>query len=725
MSKSKTSKMEPDNPRPEVSSDYLLDCLVFLTKRFGRAKSADAIRAGLAYDDKGMGPELFCEASKRLGFKTKITRRKTIDKIPVPVLPAVLILKDNKACVLDRIDKSKNSAWIYSPKDAQILKINLDKLENKYAGYAILFHPEETRISDSGKKISDTSWFWETMLENKGIYGQVVLAAVLVNLFALASPLFIMTVYDRVIPNEAIETGWVLAIGAFTVYLFDFTVRTIRGYYIDMAGRKIDIISARRIFDQVMDMKLAARPASSGVFANMLRDFDTVRDFLTSASLTAFVDLPFSIFFLFVIWLLGGPIAFVLAALIIIVLVSGLIIQIPLRQKVRKSVRSAEAKHGLLVEAIHGLETIKAIRADGRMRARYGEMAGENAMWGQKSRFLSSVGVNIAALLQQSATIFVVLVGMYLVKDASISMGGLIASVILGGRAIAPIGQVANLMARYHQASSAYKTIEEVMSKPVERPVGKQFLHRPDLKGKISFNKVCFSYPSSGRRILEDISFSVNAGEKVGIIGRVGSGKSTLARLVLGLYEPEEGTILIDDTDHRQIDPADLRRSIGYIAQDVVLFSGSVRDNITIGKPHATEEEILAASMKAGVHEFIQLHPMGYDASVGERGEGLSGGQRQAVALARAMLCNPVMLVCDEPTNSMDIQAEESFRSHISRQPKENTLILITHRQQLLSLVDRVIIIDQGKVVMDGKRDDVMNALASGGVKVPSKGGQP
>jgi ATP-binding cassette subfamily C protein LapB len=725
MTHQKTASAPGHQKSAATVNDPLLDCLVFLTGHFGRAKSADAIKAGLAYDSKGMGPELFCEAAGRLALKTRIVRRKNLEKIPSPVLPAVLVLENDQACVLMRREPEKNHAWIFAPENGEVRKTSLKELEKSFTGYAIFIHPRSdfSQEEESGTENNEGHWFWSVFAENRRTYGQVILAAILINLFALTSPIFIMTVYDRVIPNNAIETGWVLAIGALTVYVFDFIIRNLRGYYIDIAGRKIDIIAARRIFDQVMDMKLAHRPSSSGVFANMLRDFDSVRDFMTSASLTAVVDLPFSALFLTVIYFLGGPVAFMLAGLIIIVIIAGILLQVPLRRLVRKSIRSAESKHGLLVESIHGLETIKAVSADGRLRAKYGDLVGENAYWSQKSRFISALGVNIATLLQQSATILVVLIGMYLVRDSNLSMGALIACVILGGRAIAPIGQVANLMSRYHQARNAYKTLNTIMEKPVERPAQKQFLHRPQLSGKISFDKVGFAYPGHQNKVLDNVTFTVNPGEKVGLIGRIGSGKSTISRLMLGLYDPLEGTILVDDTDYRQIDPADLRRNVGYIAQDVVLFTGTVRDNITMSCPQATEEEIFRAASEAGVHEFIKRHPMGYDAPVGERGEGLSGGQRQAIALARAMLNRPEVLVCDEPTNSMDVQAEENFRRHIEQQAGSKTLILITHRHQLLSLVDRLILADQGKVIMDGPRDKVLEALSTGKISVPGPEG--
>ena len=705
----------------ESSIDPLLECLVFLTSHYGRARSAQALTAGLAYDETNMGPELFCEAAERIDIKAKIVRRDKLKKILAPVLPVVLILKDSQACVLLKINEKEHSAIIWSPETSAERSIELTDLKEMYEGYAIYIHPKPEFNDPQAPHLEDNDrhWFWGPLLDCKSIYARVALAAILINLFGLTSPIFIMNIYNRVIPNNAIETGWVLGIGALTVFVFDFVMRTLRGYFIDLAGRRIDIIAGRKIYDQLLNMKLAERPTSSGSFANMLRDFDSVRDFITSATLTTVIDLPFTFLFLFVIWILGGPVALILMGLIMIVFIAGILLQFPLKALVRKSMKSAEAKHGLLIESIHGLETIKAVGADGRMRARYGRYIAENSGYSQGSRFVSGMGVNISSWVQQTASIFVVLMGMYLIKDGTMSVGALIACVLLGGRAISPIGQMANLMSRYHSARTSLKTLNEIMSKPVERPSQTQFLHRPDLKGKITFKRVSFVYPHTDRKVLDGASFIINAGEKIGVIGRIGSGKSTLARLSMGLYDPSEGTILLDDTDYRQIDPADLRRNVAYIAQDVVLFNGTVRDNITVSVPHASEEEILEASKAAGVHDFISHHPMGYDAPVGERGEGLSGGQRQCVALARAMLLKPRVYICDEPTNAMDVQAEASFTKHIEAQTKDKTLILITHRHHLLALVDRLILMDQGRVIMDGPREQVLQSIAKGQVGVP------
>ncbi len=703
------------------SGDLLLDCLVFLCAYFGKDKSAESIKAGLAYDENGLGVELFCSAAEQIGLKSEIIKKPDITKIPKAVLPCVLFLEGNHPCVLLEVTKLK--AKVFIPETGGVKEIALDDLIKGYTGYSIFIHPSIAfKAQDTGKTISDGAhWFWGIVQKSRSTYALVIIASVFINLFALVSPLFVMNVYDRVIPNEAIETGWALGIGALVAFMFDFIFRTIRGYLIDFAGRKTDVIASRRIYDHVLDMKLSERPQSSGGFANMLRDFDSVREFFTSATITALVDLPFTLLFLFFVFQLGGSVAFIIIGLIFIAAVVGFFIQLRLKGLVQKSVKAAQTRHGLLVETIHSLESIKANHADGRFRARYGAYIGEDAKHAQKSRFLSALGVNIATFLQQIASIIIILTGMYLVRDGDMSMGGLIACVILGGRAIAPIGQMANLITKYHQAGGALKTLNKIMASEVDRPYGQDFLHRPNLSGDIAFEKVSFSYPNTDVPVLTNISFSIKQGERVGIIGRVGSGKSTLARLMLKLYDPKEGVILADNTDLRQIDPADLRKNIAYISQDVVLFQGSVRDNITASIPNASEEEILICAKAAGVHDFVSRHPMGYDAPVGEQGSSLSGGQRQAIALARAMITKPNLLICDEPTSAMDTQTENKFCEYVKGQIKGKTFILVTHKHSMLSMVDRLILVHEGKIIMDGARDEVTSALQSGKIKVEGK----
>ncbi len=697
-----------------------MDCLVYLCELFGKPKSAETLTSGLAVDRSGVSPAIFCEAANRIGLKAEIFKKEDLGKISNAVLPSVIFLKDDNSCILLEKSRRRDKAKIYVPETGAVREISLKKLSESYMGFAIFVHPSAAfKIPERKRAVAeDNHWFWDIVRLSRSTYGLVILASVFINLFALVSPMFIMNVYDRVIPNNATETGWVLGIGALVAFVFDFAFRTIRGYLIDFAGRKTDILAARRIYDHVLDMKIGDRPPSSGAFANILKDFDSVREFFTSATITALVDVPFTILFLFFVYQLGGALAFTLVAIVMITVMVGFFIQMKLKKLVVQSIKTGQTRHGVLVETINALEAIKSGGADGRFRARYGAIMNEDAIYAQKARFLSALAVNISAFFQQIASVVIVLAGMYMVQSGDLTMGGLIATVILGGRAIAPIGQIANLITRYHQSGTALKTLNGIMSAPVERPPEVDFLHRPELSGKITFENVSFAYPAADIPVLDEVSFNIEAGERVGIIGRVGSGKSTIARLMLKLYEPDSGIILADNTDYRQIDPADLRRNIAYIAQDAQLFRGSVRDNITAFNPQASEAEILAVAKASGVDQFVPRHPMGYDAPVGELGSNLSGGQRQALAFARAMITNPNILICDEPTSAMDTQTENAFCTHIMKQTKGKTYILITHKHSLLTTVDRLILLHDGKVIMDAPRDEVIAALNTGQIRM-------
>ena len=704
--------------------DSFLECLVFLSKHYGKPKSAESLKAGLAVGADGLNASLFCDAANSNGIKAEVAQKTDITILSKAVLPCVLVLKGNNPCVLLGFSGDNNDrAEIYLPETGAVKDIALPELIEDYTGYIIYVHPKsEFKASAHDHEevqTPDTHWYWGIVRKSTSVYAMVILASLFINLFALISPMFIMIVYDRVIPNAAIETGWVLGIGAIIAFVFDFLFRSIRGYLIDFASRKSDVIAARRIYDHVLNMRLSDRPASSGAFANILKDFDSVRDFFTSATITALVDLPFSLLFLFFIYQLGGHIALILVAMVALVVLVGFAVQASLKKLVVKSQKSAQNRHGLLVETINGLETIKAAQGAGDFRKRYTAHLQDDALFAQKSRALSAFGVNFATLMQQVASVIIILNGMYLVQDNAMTVGGLIACVILGGRAIAPIGQIANLMTRYHQANNSLKILDDIMSCKVERPANRDFLHRPELSGSIKFDHVNFEYPQTQNvKVLRDVSFSIMPGEKVGVIGRVGSGKSTIAKLLLNLYEPSSGAILTDDTDMRQVDPEDLRRNIGYISQDITLFQGTIRENIAMSMPSATDDMILECAKAAGVHDFVSRHPMGYDAYVGEGGATLSGGQRQAIALARAMLKSPNIILCDEPTNAMDVQSENAFCQYIRQQAKNKTMILITHKHAMLSLVDRLILVHDGKIIMDGRRDEVMHALQTGTVQV-------
>ncbi|MGF1563509.1 MAG: type I secretion system permease/ATPase [Geminicoccaceae bacterium] len=704
-----------------VADDPLLACLETLTHLLERPVSAEALKAGLPLVDGRLTPDLFLRAAARAGLSGRMVKR-DIDDIPEAALPCVLLLENRDACVFVRRLDTQRALVIMPETGRGAVEVTNTSLEEAYLGYALFARPEvhRDRLGQLKEPTYTRSWFWGTLLDNWRIYSQVLLAAVMINLFALASPLFIMNVYDRVVPNNAIETLWVLAAGAITVFAFDFLLRTLRGYFIDSAGRVADIKIASRIFGHVMGMKMAARPSSAGAFANNLREYETLRDFFTSATVTTLVDLPFVFFFIAIIWMIGGMVALAPAIAVPLVLAVGLAVQIPLNRVVRQTFQEAAQKHGVLVESINGLETIKSVSAEGRMQRNWERFVTATAGSSMKARFLSAITVNFSAFATNMTTVAVVIIGVYLISEGELTVGALVAATILTGRAMAPLAQVAGILTRFNQSRTSLESLDNVMALPVERPESARFLHRPDLRGDIAFNGVTFVYPGQKLPALQQVSFKVRAGERVGLIGRIGSGKTTVEKLLLGLHEPNEGSVLIDGTDIRQIDPADLRRNIGCVPQDVYLFSGTIRENITLGAAYADDTAVLNAARISGVEDFVSRNPAGFDLNVGERGERLSGGQRQAIAVARALLLDPPILVLDEPTSSMDNGAENRLKSRLAQILPGKTLILVTHRASLLSLVDRLIVLDNGRVVADGPKDAVLKALAGGQIRAES-----
>ena len=554
-------------------------------------------------------------------------------------------------------------------------------------------------------------WFWGAFRGNGWTYGQVVLAATVINVFSLASALFIMTVYDRVIPNNAIESLIALTIGMVIVLTFDFLLKTLRGYFIDVAGQNVDRAVGERLFDKVLTMSMSSRSGSSGAVAGQLREFEALRDFFTSATLVAIVDLPFIILFLFVIWLIGGPIVLAPALAVPFVLLAGGIIQPFLNRLTGRAYEDRQSKQGTLVEALSGLETIKSVAAGDMMRHRWSKAVADQTQTATQGRFLSQFAINAASLAQQAAQVGIVVFGVFLVTAGQLSMGALIACVILCSRTLAPLAQLANVLSRANHAWTAYRRIGALMGSEDEGAGPTVYLKRTALEGRIEFRDVAFSYPGQSAPALSDVNFIVQPGEKVAVLGRTGSGKSTVVRLIVGLYEPSSGAVMIDDTDVRQIDPADLRRAIGSVLQDVHLFSGTVRENIALDRPDVTDEDILRAAKISGVHDFIGGMPQGYGLVLKERGEGLSGGQRQALCMARALVASPDILILDEPTSMMDVASELQLIERLRWEIKDRTLLAVTHRGSMMKLVDRAIVLDRGKVVADGAKDRVLASL--------------
>lgn len=699
------------NPAPDV----LLECLLVVARIHGCPLGRDAAVAGLPLDGAGLTPSLFGRAAKRAGLASNVVSR-PLDALNPSLFPAVLLLADGGACVLLGWNESGNGRVVWPDLPEAESTVSRDDLLARYAGRAILARPQfrfDARTPEVGR-VRQRHWFWGVIEENRPLYRDVLVAACLINLLALALPLFTMNVYDRVVPNQATDTLWLLALGVVVVVAADFALRTMRGYFLDLAGNRADVRLSGYIMERVLGLRLEDRPVSAGSFAANLRSFETVRDFITSATVTAFVDLPFAALFLVVVAWISWPLVFPILFGMVVAVLYALAVQSKMHDLAETTYRAGALRNATLIESLVGLESLKALGAEGRMQARWEKSAAFLARVSAQLRLLSSSALNGSASIQQLVSVLVVVVGVYLIGERMLSMGGLIACTMLASRAMAPIGQVTGLLTQYHNASTALTSLNTIMERPVERPDDANFVSRSGFRGDIEFKDVVFQYPGQETQALRGVSLRLKAGERVAILGRIGSGKTTLQKLILGLYRPTGGAVLIDGIDMRQLDPAELRRAVGYVPQDITLFFGSLRDNLTIASPHADDAAILRAAHVGAIDEFVNAHPMGFDMPVGERGESLSGGQRQGVAIARAMINDPPILLLDEPTGSMDHSSEEEIKRRLALAAEGKTMIVITHRTSLLDLVDRIIVIDGGRIVADGPKAQVVEALRQG-----------
>lgn len=702
-------------PSQRLAEDALLDCLILLTEHFGNPCSADALTAGLSISGAVLTPELMPQAASRAGLSAKLSQ-KGLNELPSMLLPCVLLLSDEKACVLQEINFEQDKAIISMPETGGETLLSIAELESLYIGYLFLIKQQYhgDRDFDVHLQGSKKHWLWETIASAAPIYRDVIIASILVNLFALVSPLFVMNVYDKVVPNLAFESLWVLAIGASIAYIFDFIMKQLRGYLIDVAGKKIDLQTSAKLFAKVIGMPLEKRGVSIGGTAKQLSEFDNVREFLSSATITALVDLPFALLFMFIIWLVAGDLAVFSIAATVIIIGYTLLIQPRLRHAIEESNKFSSLRHGHLIESLSVLELIKANGAEGVVQNSWQKMLGHISTWQLKSKVLTNSVANVASLIVQIAVIGVVVLGVYRVANNDISMGAIIAAVMLSNRAIAPMAKIASLMTRSNQTLSAMRQLDAIMEQTDEFEDKAHLISRRKLKGNISLEQLGFSYPDIGKPSLYPLSLSIKPGEKVAIIGRNGSGKSTLAKLLLGLYQPTLGSLHYDGMNQQQIHPSDLRRNFGYLPQDITLFHGTIRENILFGAKQVTEYQLIRAVQLSGVNIFTDVDSQGLDQQVGEGGKALSRGQRQSIALARAILNEPQILLLDEPTASLDARAEKQFLKSMQVTAEDRTLILITHKMHLLSLVDRIIVLDKGHLIADGGKAVILEKLKSG-----------
>ena len=705
--------------------DSLLESLVLYTRLFYKPYTAESLMSGLPINanlteqllfSKKSSKSLFSRAASRAGLKTTLIERPIKDILQLQ-LPIVLILSNNNSCILESFLDNKQKAKIIFPEGEALEEIiDVEELEKEYLGYAFMLKKAFEYEEDNNKVLdlkNHKHWFWNTLGFSKKIYFDCILASILINLFVLATPLFTMNVYDRVIPNNAQETLLVFTIGIVFVFILDGSLKFIRSYFLEMAGKKSDIIMSSIIFEKVLDLKIQDHPKSVGSFSNNLKSFDSIRSFLTNATLSVLIDFPFSILFLLVIFYIAGIIVLVPLLIIVFIVIYALIIKKPLQRSIESTYEASAKKNGILVESLHNIETIKVQGLTGNVQYDWEESTGEIANKSLKSRLISSSIPTVTGLLTGLNTVLIIVIGVYQIQNFELTMGGLIAAMILSGRAIAPMGQIAALISNYEDAKTSYKMLDEIVNKPLERPLAKEFVKRPSLKGNIEFRNVSFKYPDSEAYALDDVSFTINEGEKVAFIGKIGSGKSTITKLILKLYEPQSGSILIDGIDISQIDPADLRKSMAYVPQDIHLFRGTIKNNILGPYRFIDDEWLLECSKMSTTDDFVKLHPMGYDMQIGERGLGLSGGQRQSVGIARSLIGEADIYLFDEPTNAMDQSTESKVLNNLKDNIKNKTLILVTQKMNMIDLTSRLIVMNHGKKVLDGKKEDIVKKLGS------------
>ncbi|MEM8878392.1 MAG: type I secretion system permease/ATPase [Pseudomonadota bacterium] len=704
------------------SNPGLAEALVRVAQFHGIAANRDDLLARLPADDASISHGAILEAAEKIGLAGRIDGL-SIDRIPALTFPVVLFSKSGQAIVLHRIASGRRAEIFAAEAGRYSRFVNLDTLRSDYSGYCLFLTPSgvtnigETDIQDGfgGVRTDQTGgarWFWHTVSHFWPDYGQVALASLAVNILALASPLFVMNVYDRVIPNLAIPTLWALTAGIGIAILFDFIMKLMRSSIVDQAGRRVDMAISGRLFDHLLALRLQAQPVSTGVISNQVREFDNVRDILTSNSVVAVMDMAFIAIFLAVMWALVGPLALVPAAAVPIVIILTLIYQVPLDRAVKKSQADAARRHGVLVETIGGLETVKSIGAAPWLRRAWDGAVAATSRSTTAARFWSNMALTTMSIIQQGVSVVIIVWGVFLVLDGSITVGALIATNILAGRVLAPLANIAQTLSRFSQARTALKGVNAIMQLPADKTISQVASSRAPGTQAVAFRGVSMSYPGAPQPSLKDVSFSISAGERVGIIGRIGSGKSTLGKAAAGLIDVDEGTVLLNGSDIGQASLAQIRKTIVYCGQEADLFTGSLRENIVIGRPFASDDEIAEVTSLSGVSEFAAEHPQGLDMPIIERGRNLSGGQRQSVSIARALIHRPEVLFLDEPTASMDSTSERALLEALKNiSAAGTTLVIATHKESVISLVDRLIFLDRGHVRLDGPKDKVVATL--------------
>ncbi len=684
----------------------LLDILELYTHLRGMPYTQEALMAGLPYPNDPFDREFFERVAARIGLMVKSDKREAQDLTHFS-MPCIVLLQDDQ-CALVIKATDKDITLLYAENKDQPTHMSLDDFIKIYTGEAFFL---SHTLKPPDDYFSVFGWFFQILKKNRKLYIQAGIAGGLINLFLVITTFYALTVYDRVIPHQGFETLWVLTFGVVIVYAFDGILKIIRTYFIDHASKKVDIQIGSELFEKMINLRMESRPASSTSMAYHLKEFESLRDFLSSTTLVTLSDLPFIGFLLLVVGLIGGWIVLIPIIAIIVILGVSIIAQPSLANYVQRLNQISENKYSVLINSIANVETIKTFNMHRKIQTQWENILTDSAEVSNQLKGFNHITVSVTSFIQNLANVATIVAGVYLITSGHLTFGGLIACSILVSRSVAPISQVVGLISRVNQSLASVRELGQIMNLPQERQSEISYQPRPDFKGSIEFVNVDFSYPNQRLKSIKNFNLKIPSGSRVGIIGRIGSGKTTLEKLIMGLYQPNYGHILIDGVDSAQTDPFELRSHIGYIPQDVTLWRGTLKYNIIAGLINVSDEQFLKACEIAGVTDFVRLHPLGFNMPIGEDGSGLSQGQKQAVAIARALVLNPQILLMDEPTAFMDPQSERLFLERLGAALTNQTFIVITHRMPILNLVDRLVVVEQGQVMIDGPRDQVLQAL--------------
>ena len=680
----------------ESTQSSLMAATRSFLRQHGIRKSEAAVREAVEATHETFSPTEAVSALSNLGFKSSFGDIKYKQLTP-DLFPLIALLKSGDAITLKELTEDGSLKRTENSLKGKAVSMSADEFLQDFSGFVIL----AKELTSREKKERSGHWFFSAFQKSKWIYVQVMIVAMVSNFLSLATSLFTMTVYDRIIPNGAFESLMALSIGVVIALGFDFLIKSLRAKFIDIASKRADLEISRRLFDKILSLTPTEQRQKTGAMAGTVREFESLREFFNSSTLVVLIDLPFVFFFIYVIYLIAGPLAYVPLLAVPLVIIVGLGIQPFLARITRGAVESGMNKQSVLVETLSGMETVSATGSGKLMKKRYESALNDESDSGNKIRSLSMFIVNFAASVQQYAQIGTIFFGVYLIVAGTITQGALIAAVILGGRTMSPLSTLAQTMARANGALTAYRNLGRLIGSNFNKAANISPISRPLFDGEIEFKNVSFKFEGAKQLVIDNLSFKIPAGQKVALVGKMGSGKSTFSRLVAGIYEPTEGSILIDGVDVRQIDPADTRKNIGVMLQDSWLFSGTIRENIQMGYNEYDDDHLLRICKISGVDDFVGSHPKGYDLQVRERGLGLSGGQKQTINLARSLLHDPKILLLDEPTSSMDQASESKIISALAEQCGDKTMIIVTHRNPILNIVDRVFVFENGKILAD------------------------